>query len=97
MEALWQGVPVLTLKGDRWASRTSRTILTFGDLGEWVLDNPESLLDRAVTLVNDPASSGYLMSLRAGMRDRLSSSSVCDTREAARGFIDLLRRLVHRD
>ncbi len=27
MEAIWQGVPVLTFAGDRWASRTSQSLL----------------------------------------------------------------------
>ena len=32
-EAIWQGVPLLTFNGDRWACRTSRSILEAAGLG----------------------------------------------------------------
>jgi predicted O-linked N-acetylglucosamine transferase (SPINDLY family) len=35
-EAIWQGVPVVTFYGDRWASRTSASILRAAGLGEFV-------------------------------------------------------------
>src|SRR6185312_7191795 len=38
-EALWQGVPLLTFNGDRWASRTSRSILTEAGLDCFVADD----------------------------------------------------------
>lgn len=36
MEAIWQGVPVLTFDGDRWASRTSQSLLRNSHLAEYV-------------------------------------------------------------
>ena len=35
-EALWQGVPVLSFNGDRWAARTSRSLLLAAGLDDWV-------------------------------------------------------------
>ncbi len=37
MEALWQGVPVLTFNGDRSASRQSRSLLLAAGLEDWCL------------------------------------------------------------
>ena len=46
-EALWQGVPVLTFNGDRWASRTSRSLLLAAGLSEWVATDVADFVSRA--------------------------------------------------
>lgn len=78
-EALWQGVPVLAADGDRWASRTSASLLRAAGLGEWVADGVDDLVAKAVALLGDPATPGRLAALRAGMRERLMGSAACDS------------------
>jgi protein O-GlcNAc transferase len=78
-EALWQGVPVLTFDGDRWASRTSRSILLAAKLGDWVMPAIADYVRRAIELATDPGTPSLLAALRAEMRDRLRASPACDT------------------
>jgi tetratricopeptide (TPR) repeat protein len=78
-EALWQGVPVLTTNGDRWAGRTSRSLLLAAGLGEWVADDMAAFVARGIALLTDPATPGRLAALRAGMRARLAASPACDS------------------
>ncbi|MCC7426733.1 MAG: hypothetical protein IT557_07505 [Alphaproteobacteria bacterium] len=85
-EAIWQGVPVLATEGDRWAARTSKSILRAGGLGEWCVADAEAYVERAAALANDPATPGMLAALRAGMRARLSASAACDCTALARGL-----------
>ena len=85
-EALWQGVPVLTFDGDRWASRTSRSILLAAGLTDWVMADVAQYVQRAVVLANDPETPRMLAALRAGMRDRLRSSAACDTAALCRAM-----------
>jgi protein O-GlcNAc transferase len=77
-EALWQGVPMLTSNGDRWAGRTSRSILLAGGLEEWVAADLPGFQDAAVALANASDTPGRLEALRAGMRERLRASAACD-------------------
>ena len=86
MEALWQGVPVLTFCGDRWASRTSRTILESADLGEFVSDSRQSYIRLAVQHATNSDRQKSMKELRRSMRDRLLRSSVCDSHSLARGM-----------
>jgi predicted O-linked N-acetylglucosamine transferase (SPINDLY family) len=85
-EALWQGVPVLTFNGDRWASRTSRSILLAAGLSEWVTRDTAGYVQRAATLANDPATPAMLAALRTGMRARLRASAACDTTALCRAM-----------
>ena len=78
-EALWQGVPVLTYVGDRWAARTSASLLRAAGLDAWVASDEEDLLAKASALARDPATPACLAALRAGMRARLAASAACDT------------------
>ena len=53
-EAIWQGVPVIAFQGDRWASRTSASILRAGGLDEFVardLDGYVALAARWASVV----------------------------------------------
>jgi protein O-GlcNAc transferase len=77
-EALWQGVPVLTFNGDRWASRTSRSLLLAAGMSDWVADSAEEFVDAAIRLALTPDTPHRLAAIRATMRDRLRASAACD-------------------
>ena len=78
MEALWQGVPVLTQRGDRWASRTSASLLDSAGLGEWVAEDVPAFIKLAVTLGSAPEAYG-LADRRLSQRKALNKSSLCDS------------------
>lgn len=88
-EALWQGVPVIAFQGDRWAARTSATILREGGLGDFVADSLESYLALATDWGNEPDRAERLRTLRHGLRSQLTASSVCDTARFARAMEQL--------
>lgn len=67
-EALWAGVPVLTFNGDRWASRTSRSLLLAAGLDVWCMPDLKAYVDRAVSLAGSPTTSAELADLRRTMR-----------------------------
>jgi predicted O-linked N-acetylglucosamine transferase (SPINDLY family) len=88
MEALWQGVPVLTFVGERWAARISASLLWEAGLSDYVASDVEEYIARAVELAQDPGTPDRLQSLRLGMRDLLRASSACNTRAFARCMED---------
>ena len=92
-EALWQGVPVLTFDGDRWASRTSKSLLLAAGLGEWVLPELDAYVDRAITLGNDATTPAMLNTLRHDMRARLSASAACDADGLCAAMEDFYRTI----
>ena len=79
MEALWQGVPVLTFNGDRWASRQGCSLLLAAGLDDWCMPNRDAYIDRAITLARSPTAAAELASLRSTMRGRLACMPVCDS------------------
>lgn len=85
-EALWQGVPVITFAGGRWASRTSASILHAAGMSDFVAADLATYISLATHWA---ASPNQLTDLRRTMRAKLSSSSVCDTATFARHMEDL--------
>jgi predicted O-linked N-acetylglucosamine transferase (SPINDLY family) len=85
-EAIWQGVPVLTFDGDRWASRTSKSLLLAAGLQDWVMADAAGYARRATDLANDPATPGMLASLRASLRDRVRASAAYDAAGLCEGL-----------
>jgi len=78
MEAIWQGVPVLGFDGDRWASRTSQTLLRRSHLAEFVAGSVDGMVALACALAADPGTPERLAELRASMRGRLAGELLCD-------------------
>ncbi len=92
-EAIWQGVPVVTFWGDRWASRTSASILRAGNLGRFVTGSVDDFVSLAVGLGNSSDTPDLLAKLRRNMRDGLRASGVCDTRTFAQNMEALYRQM----
>jgi len=67
------GVPVVTLAGDRHASRVGVSILTSLGLTELIAHSPDEYVAIAVRLAGDPAR---LEELRQGLRERLAGSAL---------------------
>lgn len=85
-EALWQGVPVITFPGDRWASRKSTSINRAAGLDDFVCRSLENYIFRAIAMADDPDTPDRLMGLRHTMRSRLARSTLCNTEELARSM-----------
>lgn len=75
LEALWLGVPVVTLPGETLASRQSASMLMNLGLAELIAENALEYVDKAAQLARDlPRLAG----LRAGLRQRFASSPLMD-------------------
>jgi predicted O-linked N-acetylglucosamine transferase (SPINDLY family) len=86
MEAIWQGVPVLTLEGDRWAGRTSQSLLRRTPLAEFVAADERGMVDFAVRLAASSQTPARLGDLRHSLRAQLRASPVCDSPGLARAM-----------
>jgi predicted O-linked N-acetylglucosamine transferase (SPINDLY family) len=97
MEALWQGVPVLTVAGDRWASRTSSSLLQAAGLGEWVCPSRQSFVRRAIELARSPDTPAHLSAIRTAFRKKLLASPACDVEGLCRQLEDHYRAMASTD
>ncbi len=88
-EALWQGVPVLCFDGDRWASRTSVSLLADSHLPEFIARDRQAWIDMAVRLATAADTGPSLAALRSSMRERLLASNVCQTGPMVRSMEQL--------
>lgn len=88
VEALWMGVPVLTLQGERFLARQGVGLLMNAGLADWIAFDADDYVKRAVQHAQDlPA----LARLRAGLRQQVLASPVFDAFSFARHFETALR------
>ena len=76
-DAMWMGVPVITLAGDRFISRMGVSMLTSLGLTELIAETPEEYVAIAARLAGDPVR---LAALRAGLRERMANSPLTDAK-----------------
>lgn len=74
-EALWMGVPVITLRGDRFVARVGASLLTHTGTGDLIAEDPKEYIDKAIGLANDP---DRLMRFREEAREFLPLTPVYD-------------------
>jgi len=82
-EALWMGVPVLTLTGDSFVSRQGVSLLMNAQLAQWIASDPEQFVALAVKYAGDLPR---LAALRAVLRQQVQTAPLFD---AARFAVNL--------
>lgn len=93
-DALWAGLPVLTRRGESFASRMAASVLTAAGLEELITDSIEAYEATAVALGRDPPR---LASLRQKLhRHGASPSALFDTARFVRSLESALDRVFER-
>ena len=82
-EALWQGVPVVTLKGRRAASAYGASLVGAAGLGDMVAETPEQYAEIAARLA---ANTERLVALRQDLRTMMRRSGLADAERVARAL-----------
>lgn len=90
VDALWAGVPVVTLRGGHFASRVSASILSAAGLEDLVTDSLEAYVDLAVGLARNPE---VLRSTRERVAAAAGTQPFFDTPRLARNMEALFRRM----
>ena len=89
-EAVWSGVPVITLAGDRHAGRVGVSLLNQVGLAEFIAKTPDEYVDIAVRLASNIAK---LEELRTGLREQVAESPLCDAKTFTRNLEQTYREM----
>jgi predicted O-linked N-acetylglucosamine transferase (SPINDLY family) len=92
-DALWMGVPVVTLAGRTHVSRVGTSQLSNLGLTELIAQTPEDYVRIAVQLAQDPER---LTTLRAGLRARMAASPLMDAARFTRHLEAAYRQMWQR-
>ena len=89
-DALWMGVPVVSLIGQTAVGRAGKSILSNIGLPELAAWRPRQYVQTAVTLAQSP---GRLVQLRGELRRRMLSSPLMNARRFARNVENAYRQM----
>ncbi len=90
VEALWMGVPVLTLSGKSFLSRQGVGLLMNAGLPEWIADDADDYVARAISFASDFQR---LAALRSGLRQQVLASPIFDATRFSQYFEAALRSM----
>lgn len=92
LEALWMGVPVVTLAGDLPVSRQTKSFLDLVGLQALATTTVEAYIAKAVMLAKEPRK---LCEIRESLREQMINSQLCDSQKYAQSveklFFDIWR------
>jgi predicted O-linked N-acetylglucosamine transferase (SPINDLY family) len=91
-EALWMGVPVLTLAGNSHRSRVGVSILSNVGLPQLIGQTPDQFIQLAADVAGDLP---HLAQLRAGLRDRMKQSPLTNSPLFTRNIESAYRQMWH--
>ncbi len=86
-EALWMGVPTLTLAGSSLLSRQGASLLTAAGLPDWVAGSAAEYRTLAIARASDPDA---IATLRRELRPRVAATPLFDAPRFARHFEQLV-------
>ena len=89
-DALWMGVPIVALRGERGMSRSTFSIISTLAMPELVAESRDAYVDVNVQLALD---SSWRRGLYATLRSRLSASPLMDVERFARDLEHAYRRM----
>lgn len=79
-EALWMGVPTVTLAGDSLIARQGASLLAAADLNDWIAESHEAFISKAVSFASDLEA---LSALRSQLRAQVACSPLFDGKRFA--------------
>lgn len=91
-QALWMGVPVLSLRGRNFVSRMGASLLTAAGLEDWIAADEQSYRAIAIAKGRDRQA---LLDLKAGLRERLLQRPGWNIDDHVRSMEILLRGMWH--
>ncbi|MBC7750402.1 MAG: tetratricopeptide repeat protein [Candidatus Saccharibacteria bacterium] len=90
-EALWMGVPTLTLSSTGMLGRQGEALMVNAGLPDWVAYSEEEYVQKAIDWGNaDLAQRQVLAKLRSDMREQVKESPVFNAKQFAGEFVDSL-------
>ncbi|QHI70370.1 O-linked N-acetylglucosamine transferase, SPINDLY family protein [Tichowtungia aerotolerans] len=87
-DTLWMGVPLITLKGTRTASRRAAEQLQLCGHPEWIAESVDEYVEKAVALARDFQG---LETARRKLHDEFAASPICDHACTASHIFAVLR------
>jgi protein O-GlcNAc transferase len=91
-EALWMGVPTISLVGPGFPERLSYSNLTNAGLGDLAVHTPKDYVTAAAALAAD---AGRRLHLRHGLRAQIAANPLGQPDRFARNFYDLARKVAY--
>ena len=89
-ESLWMGVPVITLKGDRFISRCGFSINKNAKLIDFVANDKDEYVSIALQFKSENGIQ-KLNDIRKNLRPKILNSSLFNTNDFSDNFIDMLK------
>ncbi len=94
LDALWSGLPVISMAGDNQSARTGASILHAAGLGDLAVGSMQEYCELALHLAHDPVA---LKSLKARLRRNMNTAPLFDTPRLARHLEAAYGEMVRRD
>jgi predicted O-linked N-acetylglucosamine transferase (SPINDLY family) len=82
-DALWMGLPILTLMGESFASRVAASLVAAVGLGELITHTPQEYTELAIRLAMNP---DLLSNIRQRLADHLPGCQLFDSKQFTRNI-----------